>query len=184
MPPSPAHGGGRARPAHGRARQRRLAGPHPRLVPASVAASWPRGSPGASPASLAGARFPRLAGPRPPPPAWPRLQAARCGGGGWPARRPAHGRARPRRRLAAACRPAAARASRGSPPPSPPVWPCLLAARCGGGGWPARRPALAPTGAWPWLPARCRGLPAGAWRGSPPPLAPERKDRIEEGGEE
>ena len=109
MPPSPAHGGGRARPAHGRARQRRLAGPHPRLVPASITASWPRGSPGASPASLAGARFPRLAGPRPPPPAWPRLQAARCGGGGWPARRPAHRRARPRRRLAAACRPATAR---------------------------------------------------------------------------
>ncbi|XP_039818742.1 translation initiation factor IF-2-like [Panicum virgatum] len=175
MPPSPAQGGGRARPAHGRARQRRLAGPHPRLVPASVAASWPRGSPGASPASLVGARFPRLAGPRPPPPAWPRLLAARCGGGGgWPARRPAHGRARPRRRLAAACRPAAARASRGSPARVRPhqrgcaSWPRAAAAAAGRLAGP-HTGAPAPAGAWPRLAGpQPRALPAARRPASAP----------------
>ena len=98
-----------------------------------------------------------------------RLLAARDGGG-WPARRPAPGRARPCRRLAAACRPATARASRGSPARS------------------SARPHQRGRASWPRVAAAAAGP-------HPPPPAPGaarrprlrlrgRKDRIEEGGEE
>jgi len=102
-----------------------------------------------------------------------RLLAARDGGG-WPARRPAPGRARPCRRLAAACRPATARASRGSPARS------------------SARPHQRGRASWPRAEAAAAGWLAGL---RPPPPAPGaarrprlrlrgRKDRIEKGGEE
>ena len=141
MPPSPAHGDGRAGPCiwpraaaaacwaapAPRPRQRRcgswprataaagrLAGPHPG-VPAPTGA-WPR---------LAGPqlRASRCSPPRSSArtlPTGPRLLAARRGGGGWLARRPAPAPTGAWPWLPARCRGLPAGAWRGSPPPLAP----------------------------------------------------------------
>ena len=117
-----------------------------------------------------------------------RLLAARDGGG-WPARRPAPGRARPCRRLAAACRPATARASRGSPARS-----SARPHQRGRASWPRAEAAAAGwlAGPRPPPPAPGRGCRPDAAGFPPAPGAARRprlrlrgrKDRIEEGGEE